>query len=82
MGWLSGAIPQLQKDDSLLLDSKFTMNNASWMAAFLFIGAICSLVIASRVAKYWGLKTALMILTIPIIVSVEIYLTVYKIMRI
>lgn len=74
IGWLSGAIPQLQHDDSLIiLDCKFTMENASWMAAILFMGAICSLIVATWMAKYCGLKIVLMLLSIPIIVSITIY---------
>lgn len=71
IGWYSPALPYLQSERTPLLDGPLSAEAAGWIGACLPFGAIFGMSFGF-LANFAGVKKALLLNSIPLIVSVTI----------
>lgn len=69
LGWPSAAILLLTSDESPLPSGKITLDEASWIASLLGIGALFGNLFFGFIIGKLGRKLPLMLLAIPTIVK-------------
>lgn len=69
LGWLSPALLTLKSYDTPLSTGPLTVDEISWIGSIPQLSGLISFPIAIYLANYFGRKTVLSSLTIPLIVS-------------
>lgn len=67
-GWTSPSIALLTSDETPLASGKMSMNEASWVASLLHVGALFGNIFFGYVTNYFGRKLPLMFIAVPMIV--------------
>lgn len=72
-GWGSPNIDLLSSKESPLPSGKIDKDEASWIASLLCFGGLIGNLFFGYVAKIWGRRLPLILISIPAIVRIPIY---------
>lgn len=72
-GWTSPSIALLTSNETPLASGKITMDEASWVASLLHVGALLGNIFFGYVTNNFGRKLPLMCIAIPMIVISLVY---------
>lgn len=67
-GWSSSNVILLMSDDTPLPTGKITLEEASWIVSYVYLGGVFGNIIFGYITNHYGRKWPLIVVTIPIIV--------------
>lgn len=72
-GWASPSLTYLTSSETHLESGPITTEETSWIGSMLSLGGIFGNLFFGWLANYWGRKLTLCLITLPMLVSINLY---------